>query len=49
MALQKTYTLEDILRAIEHARRYGIYGVRELGRILEVRAEPQRRWLEQWK
>jgi len=41
VALQKTYTLEDILRAIEHADRYGAYGARELGRILELRAAPR--------
>jgi transposase len=41
VALQKSYTLEDILRAMEHASRYGAYGARELTRILELSAEPR--------
>jgi len=41
MGLQKTYTLEDVLGAIEHATRYGAYGARELERILELSATPR--------
>lgn len=41
LVLQKNYCLEDILAAIAHADRYGAYGARELGRILQIRAEPR--------
>ena len=41
VALQKSYSLQDILAAIEHADRYGAYGARELGRILLLRAKPR--------
>lgn len=41
LGLQKSYALEDILRAIEHASRYGAYGARELERILELTTEPR--------
>jgi hypothetical protein len=41
VALQQSYSIEDILAAIEHASRYGAYGARELGRILQVKAKPR--------
>ena len=41
VALQQSYGIEDILAAIEHASRYGAYGARELGRILQVQAKPR--------
>jgi transposase len=41
VALQKSYSLQDILAAVKHADRYGAYGARELERILQLRAEPR--------
>ena len=41
VALQKSYGIEDILAAIEHADRYGAYGARELDRILQLSAKPR--------
>lgn len=41
VALQKSYALEDILAAIEHADRYGAYGARALERIVQINAEPR--------
>ena len=41
VALQHSYGIEDILAAIEHASRYGAYGARELGRILQLSATPR--------
>jgi transposase len=41
VALQRSYGIDDILAAIEHAARYGAYGARELDRILQVRATPR--------
>ncbi len=41
VALQKSYGIEDILAAIEHADRYGAYGARDLTRVLQLSAKPR--------
>lgn len=41
LAMQKTYSTEDLLAAIEHAHRYGAWAARDLDRILKRRARPR--------
>jgi hypothetical protein len=41
LSLQKTYSSEDILAAINHAHRFGAYGAKYIQRILEVQASPR--------
>jgi len=41
LAMQKTYSTEDLLAAIEHAHRYGAWGARDVDRILKRRARPR--------
>jgi transposase len=41
LLLQERYSAQDLVAAMQHARRYGAYSARDVARVLEARATPR--------